>query len=118
MLYPLFRSTALVSFLFLAIPAQAQRSPRVSSIPLQVNGQVRYAQGGRPAEFILVRLESFGGGIAGEATTDRSGKFSFTGLLPELYIVSVRTAGFREVQQQVDLRTQLTDYVQMQLVAD
>ncbi len=114
----LFRSTALVSLLFLSVAAQAQRSPRVSSIPLQVNGQVRYAQGGRPAEFILVRLESFGGGIVGETTTDRSGKFVFTNLAPDLYTVIVRTVGFREIQQQVDLRTQLTDYVQLQLVAD
>ena len=114
----LFRSTALVSLLLLSFAGQAQRSPRVSSIPLQVNGQVRYAQGGRPAEFILVRLESFGGGIVGEMTTDRSGKFVFTNLVPDLYTVTVRTAGFREVQQQVDLRTQLSDYVQVQLVAD
>jgi len=81
-----------------------------------VHGQVRLAQGGRPAEFILVRLESFGGGIVGEATTDRSGRFNFTGLSPDIYIISVRTPGYREVQQQVDLRTQITDYVQMQLV--
>src|SRR6266849_3068145 len=118
MLYPLFRSTVLVSLLFLSITAQAQRSPRVSSIPLQVNGQVRYAEGGRPAEFILVRLESFSGGIAGETNSDRSGKFIFTGLVPDLYIVLIRVAGFREVQQEVDLRTQLTDYVQLQLVAN
>jgi tetratricopeptide (TPR) repeat protein len=75
------------------------------------------AQGARPAEFILVRLESFGGGLIGEATTDRSGKFTFTGLAPDIYIVSVRTPGYREVQQQVDLRTQITDYLQLQLVA-
>jgi Tfp pilus assembly protein PilF len=94
----------------------AQRNPKTSSIPFQVHGQVRLAQGGRPAEFILVRLESFGGGIVGEATTDRSGRFNFTGLSPDIYIISVRTPGYREVQQQVDLRTQITDYVQMQLV--
>jgi len=117
MLRMLFRFTALVSLLFLSITAQGQRIPN-SSIALQVNGQVRYAQGGRPAEFILVRLESFGGGVSGETTTDRSGKFTFTGLMSELYIVSVRVAGFREVQHQVDLRTQVTDYVQLQLVAD
>jgi Tfp pilus assembly protein PilF len=117
MLRMLLRFTALVSLLFLSITAQAQRTPRVAPIPLQVHGQIRYAQGGRPAEFILVRLENFGGGIAGETTTDRTGNFRFSGLSADLYIVSVRTAGFREVQQQVDLRTQLSDYVQLQLVA-
>ena len=117
MLRLLFRSTALVSLLFISVTAQGQRIPN-SSIAVQVNGQIRYAEGGRPAEFVLVRLESFGGGVSGETTTDRSGKFAFTGLMSELYIVSVRVAGFREVQQQVDLRGQVTDYVQLQLVAD
>src|SRR5215831_14347541 len=101
MLRLLFRSTAFVPLLFFSITVLAQRPPRVTSLPIQVNGQVRYAQGGRPAETVLVRLESFGGGIVGEVTTDRSGKFQFTGLAPELYIVSVRVAGFKEVQQQV-----------------
>jgi cytochrome c-type biogenesis protein CcmH/NrfG len=119
MLRSLLYSAAVFSFLLLfAFSAQAQRIPRSSSIPIQVHGQIRYAAGNRPAEFVLVRLESFTGGIAGEATSDRSGRFMFTGLLPELYIVSVRLAGFKEVQQQVDLRTVLSDYVQLQLVAD
>jgi tetratricopeptide (TPR) repeat protein len=117
MLRMLLRFTALVSLLFLSVTAQAQRTPRVAPIPLQIHGQIRYAEGGRPAEFILVRLENFGGGIAGETTTDRTGNFRFSGLSADLFIVSVRTAGFSEVQQQVDLRTQLTDYVQLQLVA-
>src|SRR6266404_3704171 len=112
----LFRSAAFV--FLLSVTAHVQTVSRSASIPLQVHGQVRYGQGGRPAELILVRLESFGGGIVGDTTTDRNGKFMFTGLTPELYIVSVRLAGFREVQQQVDLRTQLTDYVQLQLVAE
>ena len=66
----------------------------------------------------MVRLESFRGGVEGEITTDRSGRFMITGLGPELYVVSIRTPGFREVSQQVDLRTQLTDYVQLTLVAE
>jgi Flp pilus assembly protein TadD len=118
MLRMLFRSTALVSLFFLSITAQAQRTPRTSPIPLQVHGQIRYSQGARPAEFILVRLENFGGGSVGETITDRTGNFRFTGMAPDLYIVSVRAAGFREVQQQVDLRTQLSDYVQLQLVPE
>ena len=114
----LFHFVAIVPFLFLCSNTQAQRTPHPASIPLQINGQVRYAQGGRPAELVLVRLESFGGGIAGEFTTDRNGRFTFTGLASDLYIVSVRVAGFKEAQQQVDLRTQLTDYLQLQLVSD
>src|SRR5438093_59407 len=112
----LFRVIVL-SFLILPV-ANAQRVPRTSPIPLQISGQVRYAQGGRPAEFVLVRVERFGGGVDGEITTDRSGRFMITGLAPELYVVSIRTAGFIEVSQQVDLRTQITDYVQLTLVAE
>lgn len=115
---PLHSAALFSALLLFAIPAPAQRIPRTSSIPLQIHGQIRYAPGNRPAEFVLVRLESFSGGVAGEVTSDRSGRFMFTSLLPELYIVSVRTAGYKEVQQQVDLRTQLTDYVQLQLIAE
>lgn len=93
-----------------------QRVPRPSSV-YNVHGQIRYAQGGRPAEFVLVRLESFRGGLIGETTTDRAGRFTFAGLAPELYIVSVRVAGFNEIQQQVDIRTQVSDYVLLQLVS-
>ena len=112
------RFVVLLSFVILPGATQAQRAPRTLPISLQVHGQVRYAQGSRPAEFILVRLESFSGGVAGEMTTDRSGKFAFIGLASELYVVSLRVPGFREVSQQVDLRTQLTDYVQLVLVAE
>ena len=96
----------------------AQRVPRPTSVQIQLHGQIRYAHGGRPAEFILVRLESFRGGLAGQTTTDRNGKFTFIGLAPELYIVSVRTVGYLELTQQVDLRTQVSDYLQMQLVPE
>ena len=113
------RSTALVfASLLMAIPAPAQRQPRPTSIQQQIHGQVRYAIGARPAEFIMVRLESVRGGVVAEIQTDRTGKFTFVGLGPELYLVSIRTPGYREVQQQVDLSTQPSDYVQFQLVAE
>ena len=90
------RLVVLLAFFILPVPGQAQRAPSTSPIPLQIHGQVRYATGGKPAELILVRLESFRGGVEGEVTTDRSGKFNFSGLNPDLYVVSVRTSGFRE----------------------
>jgi hypothetical protein len=115
----LLHSAALFSALLgFTIPTPAQRAPPTSSIPLQIRGQIRYAIGNRPAEFVLVRVENLSGGIAGEVNTDRSGRFTLTGLAPDLYTVSVRIAGYREIQQQVDLRTQLSDYVQLQLVAE
>jgi len=95
--------------------AFGQRSP---SLPAQVNGQVRYAKGGAPADQILVRLESFGGGIVSQVTTDRTGKFRFSGLIPDQYTVTVHASGFREMQQHVDLKTNNTEYVIFQLIAD
>ena len=95
----------------------AQQAPTIS-IQLQVHGQIRYSPSGRPAEFVLVRLESWDGASAGETTSDRSGRFTFMGLWKALFIVSVRVQGFAEVKQQVDLRTQVSDYVQLQLVPE
>jgi Tfp pilus assembly protein PilF len=119
MCHPLHRSIAVTSTLLISfIVVSAQRAPRSSSIQLQVSGQVRYTPSNRAAEFVLVRLESFSGGVVGEAITDRSGRFHFMGLSPDLYTVSARMSGYKEAQQQVDLRTQLTDYVQIQLVAE
>ncbi|HXD33426.1 MAG TPA: tetratricopeptide repeat protein [Pyrinomonadaceae bacterium] len=112
------RFVILFSSIIFAGATYAQRAPHSSPIPLQLNGQVRYAEGGRPAEFILVRLESFSGGVEGDTSTDRSGKFRFSGLSPALYMVSLRVPGFREVSQQVDLRTQISDYVQLTLAAE
>ena len=57
------RFVVFLSLLIFPAPGQAQRSPATSPIPLQIHGQVRYANGGKPAELILVRLESFRGGI-------------------------------------------------------
>ena len=113
----LLRYCTLVGIFFFSVAARAQTIPRTSIAP-QLDGQVRYAEGGRPAEFVLVRLEGFGAGVVSETTTDRNGKFRFAGIPAELYNVSVRVPGYREVQQQVDLRTQLTDYLQLQLVSD
>ena len=95
----------------------AQQAPTIS-IQLQVHGQIRYSPSGRPAEFVLVRLESWDGASAGETTTDRSGRFAFMGLWKALFIVSVRVQGFTEIKQQVDLRSQVSDYVQLQLVPE
>ena len=95
----------------------AQQAPTMS-VQIQVHGQIRYSPSGRPAEFVLVRLESFDGSSAGETTSDRSGRFTFMGLWKALFIVSVRVQGFTEIKQQVDLRSQVSDYVQLQLVPE
>ncbi len=94
-----------------------QTSPTASSV--EINGQVRFSQGGAPAENVLVRLESYeGGGSISEAFTDRLGKFRFTGLPPAQYSIRVHHSGYRDAQQSVDMATQSRGLVYLQLVPD
>src|SRR6185436_4938207 len=60
--------------------AQDQNSPS-SVVSRDIHGQIRFSEGGAPAQNILVRLESYdGGGSLSEVFTDPSGKFRFSGL--------------------------------------
>ena len=98
--------------------AHAQGPAAGRSIPLQINGQVRYADSKAPAENVLVRVERFSGGIAGQQVTDRTGKFSFSGLTGQMYTVTIHAPGFQDVKQEVDLLTANTGYVNALLVQD
>jgi tetratricopeptide (TPR) repeat protein len=84
--------------------AQVQTSPTTATV--EINGQVRFAEGGAPAANVVVRLESYdGGGSITEAFTDRLGKFRFTALPPAQYSVRVRQTGYRDAQQNIDMTT-------------
>jgi tetratricopeptide (TPR) repeat protein len=76
------------------------------------------AVGGQPAENVLVRLESFVGSMIGQVMTDRTGKFRFAGLARDQYIVTIHAPGFKDAQQQIDLQTNFSEYVLLQLVPD
>lgn len=104
-------------FIFGMIPVFAQGKVPLN-FSLQVNGQVRYAASRTPAENVLVRIESFSGGLVGQVTTDRTGKFSFTGLNPTQYIVTIHAPGYVDVRENVNLVTANTDYLNVQLVED
>ena len=116
---PLF-TTAIAPLILFAFASQilAQMSSRPISLPVQVHGQVRYSIGGAPVDHALVRLQSFRGGVIEEITTDRTGKFTFTGLVPDQYTVIVRLPGFKEEQHHVDLDTAKSEYVLVQLSSD
>jgi len=95
------------------VPGQGQ-TKRV-----EIHGQVRFAQGGTPAEHVIVRLESYdGGGAVSEAFTDSSGKFQFSSLPPAQYLVRVRQSGYRDAQQTLDLTTSSSGLVFLQLSPD
>jgi Flp pilus assembly protein TadD len=86
---------------------------------VEIHGQVRFAQGGTPAEHVIVRLESYdGGGPISEAFTDSSGKFQFSSLPPAQYLVRVRQSGYRDAQQTIDLTTTSSGLVFLQLSPD
>lgn len=115
-----FRSSLTVVFILVVCccSAFAQIRDGRSNVPFEIIGQVRYAVGGEPAHNVLVRLESLSGGSAGQITTDRQGKFRFTGLSPVQYIVSVRQPGFKEIQQEINLVYDFRAYVQFALKSD
>jgi len=97
--------------------AQVQNSP--TAVTVEINGQVRFAEGGAPAQNVLVRLESYdGGGSITEAFTDRLGKFRFTNLPPAQYSVRVHQSGYRDAQQNVDMTTSSRGLAYLQLIRD
>lgn len=97
--------------------AQVSTSPSTATV--EIHGQVRFVEGGKPAANVVVRLESYdGGGSIAEAFTDRLGKFRFTALPPAMYSVRVRQPGFRDAQQNVDMTTTSSGLVMLQLVRD
>ena len=106
------------AFVAAGAPASfGQRTPRPTSLPAEIHGQVRYQVGGQPAENVLVTLESFGGDF-NQILTDRTGKFSFPNLRRTQYTVTVHAPGYLDAQQHVDLETNNTDYVLLQLKPD
>ncbi len=99
------------------ILGQVQTQPQVMVV--EIHGQVRFAEGGAPAQQVLVRLESYdGGGSISEAFTDRLGKFRFTGLQPAQYSVRVRQTGYRDAQQNVDMTITTSGLVMLQLLRE
>jgi tetratricopeptide (TPR) repeat protein len=106
---------ALLIFSSGVVSAIAQRPARPVPVSVEINGQVRYANNSAPADKVLVRLDFFSGGVAGQTLTDQTGKFNFTGLTPAVYVVTVRATGYAESRQQVDLQTTYREYLQFQL---
>src|SRR4030095_12498115 len=91
-----------------------QREGRMEGQPMagQIVGQVRYADGGKPAYDVLVSCEAYSGGVMGQERTDRSGRFRFEKLGPSQFTVMVRQPGYLPVQETVELATTPTAYVQ------
>src|SRR5258705_782944 len=92
-------------------------STRPLTVSVEIHGLVRYAQGGSPADKVVVRLESYeSGGPIQEVFTDRTGKFRFSDLPPAQYTVTIHASGFKDAQQHVDLKTASSNYIIFQLM--
>src|SRR5713226_9882744 len=104
--------------LLISVTVTGQQTSRTMSMPRTLHGQVRFAQGGNPGQYVIVRLERFHGGIWGEVVTDTTGKYDFSGMSPEIYIVTVRLAGYFEQRREVDLQSVNSSYELFQLVAN
>jgi tetratricopeptide (TPR) repeat protein len=86
--------------------------------PSEIRGQVRYALGGAPANEVIVRVDQLSGGFINEVRTDRLGKFRITNLAPIQYQVIIRQPGYQEIQREVDLVMNGSEYLQLQLVPE
>lgn len=114
--------SSLFQLVFLSIFAYACSAQSTSGMPAgfsrQINGIVRYGDSKVPAENVLVRLERFSGGLEGQVMTDKTGKFTFTNLRAESYIVTIHAPGYHDVRQEVELLDRSSDYVNAVLVVD
>lgn len=84
----------------------------------QISGQVRYAQGNQPAFNAIVSCDSYMSGFVGQQYADRSGRFQFSRLQLGQYTITVRSPGYVEEKQTVDLSTAISANLQFQLKVD
>jgi Tfp pilus assembly protein PilF len=117
---PMYRESLLLVIITLtSLSTFAQVDQRLpTTFSLQINGLVRYATTHQPAETVLVRIESFSGGLVSQVNTDRTGKFSFSGLTAMQYIVTAHAPGYQDVRENVDLLTSNSGYLNIELVGD
>lgn len=107
-----------ILLLFVLTPLVAHSQIRSAAQPAEIHGQLRYAVGGAPAADVVVRLDQLSGGFINEVRTDRLGKFRITNLAPVQYQIIIRHPGYQEIQREVNLVMQSSEYLQLQLVEE
>lgn len=108
MFHSIFRLAIFSAALVLAVtPALAQ----------QIEGQVRYAQGGRPVFNATVRCDGIG--CSGRVYTDRNGRFRFVFRRPGDYTITVEAEGYLPVQRSFTLLAySASEYMDVRLRPD
>lgn len=100
-----------------AASLQAQKAPSARQMG-EIRGQITYPDG-RPASLgLAVYLEMRLGGISTQTQTDRQGKFEFTRLDPNVYVIRVHAPGYLPQTQEVDLTTISMGYTNIVLKPD
>lgn len=97
-------------------PVLAQRgeqNPNFSNTNISV--QVRFRSGGLGPAGVAVTLEGEGSGIIGTSQTDSQGRVSFHPTNAAYYVVSVRYPGYESASERVDLTTNPSAYVTIEL---
>ena len=117
MLFRVFVNFGLILLASSPLLAQESRA-QPATLNGQITGQVRYVECNRPAVNILVSCDGATQGNCGQVMTDQSGRFSFAGLAPTQFVITVRAPGYIEQKQNVELLTSPSAYLQFQLRSD
>ena len=98
---------SVLAFLFTSasIPAWAQNF---------IKGTIRF-ENGEPAKYVVVRLRSEKIVYTNDEKTDNMGKFSFDGLVPSTYHLSIEGQGFRPYYTDIDISMSKMDIEQITL---
>jgi len=109
-------------FLILAVvlsslSSYAQRGPSNPNFTINTNitVQVRFKGGGVAPAGAAVVLEGEGSGVVGTTQTDSQGKATFHPPDAGYYVVSVRYPGYESASERIDLTTNPTAYVTVEL---
>ena len=82
---------------------QNDMDPSLPGSSLEITGEVRSPGDQKLAQFVSIRLERAGGGLVDQRTTDSSGRFRFSRLIPGQYTVLAKAPGFIVAPQVVDV---------------
>ncbi len=105
----------MASLLVCAPAASAQRAARPKPAIVQIRGQVRFPNSASGPYGAMVTLDLERGGFVAQAQTDSQGKFLFSDIGADVYVIKVRHPGYHEASQRVDLTMGSTRYVMFDL---
>lgn len=110
---------SLIAFAVLALVStstfvRGQMKSGASQLAGTIRGQIRY-EDGRLADHIVVRLRSDAVAFQTEATSDPQGKFSFEGLGPTTYHLTIEGQGVRTYESVLDISMSHMAYEQITL---